>query len=79
MLTSSQDVITLCAQHWEIVCIPAQDVCLVLDPSRYVLLKEHRALGDDRVRQLNGHPVQQHNVDRRCSEGLRELMGKGGL
>jgi len=63
MLTSFQDILTLCTQDREIVRVPAQDVCLVLDPRRNVLLKEHRALGNDCVRQFNRRPIQQHNID----------------
>jgi hypothetical protein len=68
MLLSFQDILTLCTQDWEVVCIATQDVRLVLDPRRYVLLKEQRILGDHCVRQLNGCPVQQHNIDVGCPQ-----------
>jgi len=61
------------------VCIPAQHVCLVLDQCGSVLLKKHCALGDDHARQVDGRPVQQHDVDVGCPQGLGQLMSKGGL
>jgi hypothetical protein len=77
MLPSFQDILTLCTQDREVVCIAAQDVRLVLDPRRCVLLKEQHTLDDHRVRQLNGRPVQQHNIDIGCPQDSGQLMSKG--
>jgi len=66
----------LCAQDWEVVCVAAQDICLVLDPRRCVLLKDERPLCDNRVAQLSGHPVQQHNIDVGCPQHSGQLMSK---
>ncbi len=66
----------MCTQDWEVVCIAAQDVCLVLDPRRCVLLKDQRPLGDDRVPQLSGRPVQKHNIDVGRPQDSGQLMSK---
>jgi hypothetical protein len=79
MLTSSQDILTLCTQEGEIVSIPAQDIRLILDPRCSVLLKEYSALGDHSVCQVNGCSVEQHNVNSIRPQGNGELMGKGSL
>jgi len=67
----------LCTQDWEVVCIAAQDICLVLDPRRCVLLKNQRPLCDHRVAQLSGRPVQQHNINIGRPQDSGQLMSKG--
>ena len=41
------------------------------------MLKDQRPLGDDRVPQLSGRPVQQDNIDVGCPQDLGQLMSKG--
>ncbi len=40
------------------------------------MLKDQGPLGDDRVAQLGGRPVQQRNVDVGCPQGSGQLMSK---
>jgi hypothetical protein len=61
---SLQDFLALCPQKRQIVPIPAQHVCLVLDSLGWLTLVEEVALRNDGVRQLNRRLVEDDQIHR---------------
>jgi hypothetical protein len=71
---SLQDVLALCPQNGQVVPVPAQHVCLVLDSLGWVTLIEELALSNDGVRQLDRRLVEDDQINRNPFESRGEKV-----